>query len=436
MPLQEGIYWDSGATPGPCFAIMFLRVTQGATVAEIAPALDRLWKVHDDLRRGRIADLPGIDLPASGLTILWGYGPKAFKIPGANHGLPSELAEQNQFWPPQRSEISPILGGASINFAPGLDRNPATEEIMVQAIGDTSLAVNRVIVETWKLLKKTLSATTSQPLLEMTASFTGFNREDGRSWIDFHDGVSNLRSGTPRLHAIAVKRQGLPENRWTEGGTYLCFVRLAVDLAAWQKLSQTQQELVVGRSKLTGCPLVSVDAAGNPSTMNGCPFSGTSAPTDPANAPFREPPLVTDDMRFSHVQRANHDHDDRFETPDSHRFFRQGYEFVEPPLAGSDLVLGLNFVSFQDTPTRVLFTLTMPDWLGDSNFGGSTTAPQPGMASLLKAQAAGIFFCPEAPEAGEFPGSSIFRQPQLVAAAAPRRRRAKVANKRSRKARA
>src|SRR4051794_20150442 len=104
---------------------MFLRVAQGATVAEIAPVLDRLWKMHEDLRHGRIADLPGTDLPASALTILWGYGPNAFKIAGANHGLPSDLADQNQFRRPTRSAISPILGGASISFVPGLDRNPA-----------------------------------------------------------------------------------------------------------------------------------------------------------------------------------------------------------------------------------------------------------------------------------------------------------------------
>jgi Dyp-type peroxidase family len=395
---------------------MFLRISQGTSAEIIAPVLDALWRMHDELRVGHVRDLPGVDIPPSGLTVLWGYGPKAFRIPGAKRALPSDLGDHNQFYNPSAAIPSPILPGSLINFDTGLARNPATEELAIQAIGDTPLAVSRMVVESWKLLNEYRDAASQRLLLEMTASFTGFNREDGRSWVGFHDGVSNLKSGDQRFQSIAVKNQGLPDNQWTKGGTYLCFLRLSVDLAVWQQLSQAEQEKIVGRSKITGCPLASVDAAGRPLPAGGCPVAGTSRPTDPQNSKFREPSgLVTGALKFSHVQRANHDHDTRFSTPDSNRIFRQGYEFVDPPYPGRDLSVGLNFVSFQDTPSRVIATLTQANWLGDTNFGGDLATQSTTVGRLLKAQAAGIFFCPEAPASGDFPGSSIFRTSPLLA---------------------
>ena len=66
---------------------------------------------------------------------------------------------------------------------------------------------------------------------------------------------------------------------------------------------------------------------------------------------------------MSHVQRADDD-DSRVEVPRLGRIFRQGDEFLEwqpgSPPSGSQL----NFVSFQDTPARLLQILCSGGWLG------------------------------------------------------------------------
>ncbi|MBL9022098.1 MAG: hypothetical protein JNL21_09540, partial [Myxococcales bacterium] len=39
MTLQEGIYWDSGQTPGRCAAFLFLRAPAGAAASAVGQTL-------------------------------------------------------------------------------------------------------------------------------------------------------------------------------------------------------------------------------------------------------------------------------------------------------------------------------------------------------------------------------------------------------------
>jgi Dyp-type peroxidase family len=404
MSIQEGVYYQSGTRPGSCFSIMFLRVRAGATASAVDSSLAGLWSVYSLLRAGRISDLAGVQLPSSGLTILMGYGPKAFEISGARQAPPQDLGPEHQFKSPAPSGGGPLLAGSGLAYVDGLARNPATEEIVVQAIAETPLAANRAIVETAKYLEDNPDPGTGLPTLQLAAAFTGFNREDGRSWIDFHDGVSNLRSGQERLDAIEVKPQATAADKWTEGGTYMTFLRLSVDLKTWRRMTQQQQELIVGRSKISGCPITDIDASGLPLAAAACPFTGTHSVFDPGNEEFREPAgNVPAGVLLSHVQRANH-HIGPIDRDVSERFYRQGFEFLEPPQPGRELVVGLNFVSFQDTLKRIFFVLTTPTWLGLTNFGGDPlSGPR-----LLRVLAAGVFFCPSVVSGEPYPGSSMF----------------------------
>ena len=67
--------------------------------------------------------------------------------------------------------------------------------------------------------------------------------------------------------------------------------------------------------------------------------------------------------------------------------------------------VGLNFLSFQNDPARLLFILTDPNWLGNSSFGGDSQFKD--INKLLHVQACGIFFIPNIEK--PFPGSCIFR---------------------------
>lgn len=405
--LQEGIYWDSGARPGAAWGVAFLRVRPGVNAAKIDETLTGLAGVFTGLRYGHIRDLPGVALPRSGLSVLIGYGPKAFVVPGVVKNCPAGLDTKFQFALPNAAGGGLILPGSGLSYADGLVRNPATEEILVQAIGDTSLAVARVFVEIQKYFDDHPDPQTGVAPMELSAGFTGFNREDGRSWIDFHDGVSNLKSGADRKGAIEIKKAGTSiGDRWTVGGTYLAFMRLTVDIGRWRAMSVLEQEMAVGRAKLTGCPIDTVDAAGVPVAVSGCPFSGTTSISDPGNSNFTEPPLVTDPRLLkSHVQRANH-HLGPIDRDVSQRIFRQGYEFLDPPGPGRPMNIGLNFVSFQDSLIRLMRVLTLDGWLGNTNFGGEGDSLN---RPLLRALGAGVFICPPIVEGEVYPGQSIFK---------------------------
>ncbi|PSB04495.1 Dyp-type peroxidase [Merismopedia glauca] len=408
MPkLQEGIYYDRGQKPAQCFSIIFLRAQTDATAPQVAELFGKLWQTYQDLKRGVVADLPGVELPPSGLTVLVGYGPKAFSLPQANRTLPQALQARNQFRSSLQGGGNPILVGSQLRYLQGLSKNLATEEIAVQFIGDTPLSVNRPILETWKILQDNTDPATGTATLSLSGIFTGFNREDGRSWIDFHDGISNLKSGNPRLQVVEIKPQTAGGDDWTIGGTYLTFLRLQVDLPVWRKLSRLDQELLVGRDKLTGCPITSLNPAGNPISETGCPFVGTKDILASGNEDFREPPqAVSDQIKQSHVQRANQLKSGNLSDPDSLRIFRQGYEFLETSANGWSF--GLNFVSFQDTPARVIQMLSRTSWLKDVNFGGDPNTQPPGTSGLLSVEAAGIYLVPPVVETEKFPGESIF----------------------------
>jgi len=404
--LQEGIYHAPGQRPDAFFAMLFLRAAPESTAGQIGQTFGQLWQTYQDLKAGKVRELPGHPVPPGRLTVLVGYGPKAFQLAGAQRPLPTDLGPQNRFRSPLPTGGGPLLLGSGLRYGEDVRTNLATEEIAVQLIADTQLAVHRAVVETWRTLSALADPETSSARLLLTSFYSGFQRDDKRSWIGFHDGVSNMES-TERYGAIAIKPSGTEEDSWTEDGTYLAFVRLAIDLPSWDNLSREQQELLVGRDRLTGCALTTVDADGRPVVQAGCPVTGSSEVTDEGNAAFGEPPAVDDPLvKQSHVQRANH-HELPINSRNSLRVFRQGYEFLEPLGQAPGFRAGLNFVSFQDTPERLRRMLTQDTWLGQTNFGGDPDHPVRGMDHLLVVRAAGIYLVPPAVEGEPFPGASI-----------------------------
>jgi len=403
--LQEGIYHRPRRRPGRCFAILFLRARSN-DAREVGECFGQLWDMYQGLKRGEVRDLPGEPLQAGDLSILAGFGPNAFRLDGMARPLPAGLGPRALFMPPKAEGGGPLLRGAGLSYASDVRENPATEEFVVQAIADSELAVKRVVVETWKLLHDIADPETGSAAIEPRTFYLGFQRDDGRSWIDFHDGVSNLRS-EQREGVIVIDPTKVEDQEWTFGGTYLAFLRVQVDLGVWRALDRGEQELLVGRDKLTGCPLVSFAADGTPIALAGCPIGGKPI-TASENDPIAEPPTVTDErLARSHIQRANH-HVPSPEDPSTRRVFRQGYEFLEWSPSAPGFRAGLNFVSFQDTSIRLLSMLTQPGWLGQTNFGGDPATQSEALKRLLVVYAGGVFLVPPRQEGERFPGSAAF----------------------------
>jgi deferrochelatase/peroxidase EfeB len=403
--LQEGIYHAPGKRPGRFFAILFLRARERAAQA-VGESFAGLWDVYGELKLGRVPDLPGEQVEPGALTVLVGVGPNAFRLEGAGRPLPAGLGPEGQLLSPKAEGGGPLLRAGGIDYAPEVRENPATEEIVVQAIADSDLAVKRLVVETWKHLHDSADPETGSAPLELRTFYFGFQRDDFRSWIDFHDGVSNLRS-EDREDVIAIDPTRVEDEEWTFGGTYLAFIRLGVDLVAWRALDRREQEVLVGRDKLTGCPLVAMREDGTPVPLQGCPIEGKPIGSK-ENDPIAEPPAVSDPRLVqSHVQRANH-HVRPASDPSTRRVFRQGYEFLEWSEAAPGFRAGLNFVSFQDTSLRLTSMLTQPGWLGATNFGGDPESQPDSLRRLLTAYAAGIYLVPPETPGERFPGAAAF----------------------------
>jgi Dyp-type peroxidase family len=410
--LQEGIYWAPKTRPGAHFAVVFLRVSRHVDLPVVTKALGQLWATYQNLKKGSVRDLPGHPVPHGNLTVLLGYGSNLFALTSVRRACPKPLQTFAHFRSPLPTGGGPLQPGSGLRYAKDVRANWATEDLVVQFIADTPLAVNRAIVETWKALYDQAKGREDQLPLLITRFYTGFQRDDARSWIDFHDGLSNMPSHQ-RADAIIVKDTGDPGDRWTVGGTYLTYLRVSVDLAVWRTVSVEQQQQLVGRDKLTGCPLVSLDGRSRGVPLAGCPMGGTreiSDSTVPGNPAFFEPPNVSNPiLQRSHVQRANH----HIRSPgdrNSLRIFRQGYEFLETTNEAPGFRVGLNFVSFQDTPERLFRMLTQEGWLGRMNFGGDPDHQLPGMDRFLEVRAGAIFLVPPVVPREAFPGAHLFEK--------------------------
>jgi deferrochelatase/peroxidase EfeB len=385
--IQEGVFFRRGERPPPCWRLVLLDVAEGAAPAEARTAIGAVLRMLAALRAGNVRELRrqpagGVDATRetfAGLAALIGYGRSLFDAAPPLTGSPR----------PEFLAYLPTRGDAfpAIPWVAG-ERPTGEADLALQLTGTSAAAVNRAAVEVWKLIED------ERLPLAPVASFDGFGRPDGRGWLEFHDGVSNMES-SQRAGAIAAAAD--PE--WMSGGTYMAFLRLRVDLRAWRALDRGDQELVVGRDKLSGSPLVAVrrDAGGR---------------AHPVAAPARraerlDPPQTGDPLlEASHVHRANQNRASP-DAPAALRIFRQGYDFLDAIGPGGP-ELGMSFVSFQSDLQTLQHLLHLPGWLADVNFGGPAAprAGEPPSPRLIALVAGGFYAVP--PRGRPFPGARLF----------------------------
>jgi deferrochelatase/peroxidase EfeB len=381
---------------------MMLHENEGATWTDVSATLAELWAMYAELKCGFVRELEGVRVPNGNLAVLLGFGAPLFKLNPAR-SLPTWLGEAYCFAPYKKA--GPVCTDIELDNESGIrytdvGRNRGDAAVAVQFTADTPLAVERAVVETAKLLDRAAAP------LRIDGVFPGSQRDDGRSWIGFYDGLSNLTQDERPL-AIVVGEQDIPEDTredaWTLGGTYLGFLRLRIDLLVWNRLSRADQERSVGRDKLDGCPLW-FDTGGQKHPQDGCPAPGKDITA--WDNPFRDPEQQTDPIaKLSHIQRVRHVRCFGAANPQSLRVFRQSYEFLEPCLEGPGFRVGLNFVSFQNMPMRLTRILTDPCWLGQTNFGGQSN--NSALSALLSADAAGCFVVPPHVVGERYPGAEV-----------------------------
>jgi hypothetical protein len=407
-PLQRGIYYSHANYPRNSFTVIFLSARRPYDAIKIRKTILRLWKMYGNLQKGILPDVGTTNgrAHAGNLSILLGYGPRLFEIDGLGKSKPHQLRDELLFQDAKLGGDS-ILPGVGLRYAEDLQCNTiANDHFIFQFIGDTQMATSRPIIETWRLLRKIDTDGSSAPLV-MGHFFTGFNRPDGRSWMGFHDGVSNIKS-TERLRNIQIDGRTLGyEDQWTALGTYMAFLRVTIDIAIWDSISVSNQERIVGREKTTGCPLVRVDERGRNIFAPGCPVPGTSEILEKGNERFREYGPMYSPGNVPGIGDAGKSHVGRMlKLPD--RIFRQGYEFIEAINDRPYFRVGLNFVSFQNGSDKL--NRIIKHGFDRVNFGGDPLRPIPGFDRLISVRAAGIYLVPPyyASRGEEFPGDTVF----------------------------
>lgn len=400
--LQPGISFQAGREPKPCYRLLLLNAATGAAPADVRDGLAAVHAMLHRLAAGEVRELAGQPPDRAkqsaelfeGLEHLIGFGRRLFD--GRVHDPP--LTGEPR---PAYLSYLPADGPfPSLAWEDGAGQhNTGEADIALQFTANRHAAVNCAAVEVWKLLED------EGIPLKPAASFDGFGRPDGRGWLEFHDGVSNMHSSQRRA---ALEAPADPA--WMAGGTYMTFLRLTVDLGVWRPLPRSQQELLVGRDKLTGAALTGTrqDDSGTTWPVAAAPIDDEA--DDRRRSEFIDPPETTDPaVEASHVHRANQVRGSPSAAA-ALRVFRQGYEFLDD--VNGRPRLGLNFVSFQRDLSVIDHLLHLRRWLGDVNFGGRAGgAPGEPQAVRLLAVAAGGFYAVP-PKRDTFPGAAIFADSQ------------------------
>lgn len=392
--LPAGIYFRPKDTPPNFFRMVTFNFNDGISGAQARNAIESLWNVLEQLKKGVVRDLaatkaddPDVQVVAHNLEATLCLGIRLFNED--IHQPPLVTVKPNF-----RPILRPSGPFEKLKWAETGQAWAAQTDFAIALHADSELGVSRALVEMQKAIDDGALP------VHLVCFFAGMHRDDRRSWIDFHDGINNMRSGKERQTAIEIVDG---EADWLIGGSTMLFLKIAIDLQGWRKLKRAEQEAMVGRDKLSGCPLIAVKRtpAGTleTTTAEGCPFPL------PNDGPFVEvPDKAAGAISASHIHRANLMRG----TPDqgqNNRIYRQGYEFVDSPPAGGVRV-GLNFVSFQNSFARVIDILNFASWMGDANFGGGDTGGIVQPFELMRLLAGGYFVIP--PVGAPFPAAGIF----------------------------
>ena len=208
----------------------------------------------------------------------------------------------------------------------------------------------------------------------------GYQRPGGTEPFGYRDGIRNVVPATARARFAFVHRDGAEpdEPRWTDGGSYMAYLRIVQHPAAFAALGDdAARDAVIGRTK--GGTRVDLVGRG-------------VRPRDELWGPPPSPPA-------SHVAKAG-----PRGTHDAIQIFRRSLPFLETTADGQVRV-GLNFCSFQAALEQ--FDVIANDWIFSRHFSSRSTGEEPGVDRLLDPERGlttieqqGYFFVPPHTEGG------------------------------------
>ena len=290
-----------------------------------------------------------LGLPASNLTITFGFGPSLFdsrfglegQRPAALERLPAFLGD----------DLDPLRSDGDLCIQACAD----DPQVAVHAIRNLSrIAFGRATIRWSQLGFGRTSKTTS-------------DQATPRNLFGYKDGTANILADDTAALDENVWVSASEGPAWLAGGSYLVARRIAMLIETWDRTRLAEQDRVVGRDKAKGAPLSGGDEFTAPD------FSAVGASGTPAI-----------DAR-SHVRLAHPDNNGGI------RILRRGYNFVDGTTDLGRLNAGLFFLSFQKSPDsfitlqRALSTDAMGEYLRHVGSGLWAVPPAPATGASVGA---------------------------------------------------
>ncbi len=311
-------------------------------------------------------DLPPDDtgealgLPASGLTLTFGFGPTLFRDArgrdrfGIAARRPSALRALPHFPGDQ------LVGTRSDG------------DLCVQACADDPQVAVHAIRNLARIGFGTVSVRWSQLGFGRTSSTTA-TQETPRNLFGFKDGTANVKAEeTAALAEHVWVGAGDDGGDWLAGGSYLVARRIAMTIETWDRQSLTEQEDLVGRTKGTGAPL-SGGEEGSPIDLD---MPGSN-----------DRPVIAPD---AHVRVVHPD------TNDGARMLRRGYNFVDGTNDLGGLDAGLFFLAFVRDPVTDFIPVQQ------------RMAREDALMEYLRTTGSALFAVPPGLGEGEHVGQALF----------------------------
>ena len=329
------------------------QMTAGRTVGEGAVGGD-VGRPPDDTGEA-------LDLPASGLTLTFGFGPSLFRDPqgrdrfGIAERRPRALRDLPHF---PGDVLDPARSGGDLCVQACAD----DPQVAVHAIRNLARIGFGTVAVRWSQLGFGRTSTTS------TAQSTP------RNLFGFKDGTANVKAEEAAAldEHVWVGRDDDADAGWLAGGSYLVARRITMDIEVWDRQPLGDQEMFVGRTKGTGAPL----SGGEELTEPDFDRSGNDGrPAIPVDA---------------HVRVVH---------PDQHdgvRMLRRGYNFVDGSNALGGLDAGLFFLAFVRDPDTHFVPVQLAMSRSDA------------LMEYLQVSGSALFAVPPGAGPGEHVGQALF----------------------------
>ena len=247
-----------------------------------------------------------VDLPASGLTITFGFGPTLFRTTNGSDRFGIASLQ------PRSLRLRTFPNDQ-------LDADFVGGDLCIQACADDVQVAEHAVRMLVRLAGGTVRVSWAQTGFAKTSALASDGKTP-RNLFGFKDGTANITSPSDLDAFVWVGRPDGPA--WMTGGSYLAVRKVAMLLEDWDAETLSEQQRTFGRTKDTGAPL----SGGNERTQ----------PDFTAVGPDGQLLIAADSHVALAAPPANH----------GQRILRRGYNYLEGVDRDGKAQAGLFFIGY------------------------------------------------------------------------------------------